>query len=55
MEKTKNIFKKALIVLCLLFMGSGLKAQVVDSTIGFIVTPKDYRIFKNEGYVYYKN
>ena len=49
MGKIKNILKKTLIVLCLLFVGSGLKAQVVDSTIGFIVTPKDYRIFKNEG------
>ena len=49
MGKIKNILKKTLIVICLLFVGSGLKAQVVDSTIGFIVTPKDYRIFKNEG------
>jgi len=53
MEKTKNIFKGALVVLFLLFVGSGFKAQEVDSTIGFIVSPKDYRVFKNEGTNFY--
>jgi hypothetical protein len=34
-------------------VGSGFKAQEVDSTIGFIVSPKDYRVFKNEGTNFY--
>ena len=50
MGKTKNILKKTLIVIFLLFVGSGLYSQEnidIEKTIGFVVKPKDYRIFKN--------
>jgi hypothetical protein len=49
MEKTKNILKKTLIVLFLLFVGSEFKAQEIDinKTIGFTVTPKSYQPFRN--------
>lgn len=49
MEKTKNILKKTLIVLFLLFVGLGLQAQEIDisKTIGFTVTPKSYQPFRN--------
>mgnify|MGYP003638150129 FL=1 len=51
MGKTKNILKKALVVICLLFVGLGLQAQGIDisKTIGFTVTPKTYQVFKNKG------
>ena len=51
MGKIKNILKKALIVTCLLFVGSEFKAQEIDisKTIGFTVTPKTYQVFRNKG------
>ena len=51
MGKTKNILKKALIVIFLLFVGSGLHSQEINisKTIGFTVTPKTYQVFRNEG------
>jgi hypothetical protein len=51
MEKTKNIFKGALVVLFLLFVGSEFRAQEIDvsKTIGFTVTPKTYQVFRNKG------
>ena len=50
MGKTKNILKKALVVIFLLFVGSGFKAQDVDvsKTIGFTVTPRTYQVFRNK-------
>ena len=51
MGKIKEAFKKTIIAFLLLFVGLGLHAQDInlEKTIGFIVTPKDYKIFKNEG------
>ena len=50
MGKTKNIFKGALIVLFLLFVGSEFKAQEIDvsKTIGFTVEPRTYQVFRNK-------
>ena len=50
MGKTKNILKKALVVIFLLFVGSGFKAQDVDvsKTIGFTVEPRTYQVFRNK-------
>jgi len=50
MGKTKNILKKALVVIFLLFVGSGFKAQEIDvsKTIGFTVEPRTYQVFRNK-------
>jgi len=49
MGKIKKIFEKSLIVL-LLFVGFGLNAQEYDETktVGFVVTPKNYKTFHNK-------
>ena len=51
MGKIKEAFKKTIIAFLLLFVGLGLHAQDInlEKTIGFIVTPKDYKTFKNKG------